>query len=142
MLCEAMSCEVLFWDGDESMSKFVKVKTQLRDLNLIKNALNDLKLNFQENANFVHTWSGFRGEVPLIVKVNHAQFGIRESATGDYEIIGDDMQMKVIQKELNQIQQRYAYHAVRKMTADAGFELVEEEVGRDQVIRLTVRRWS
>jgi hypothetical protein len=124
------------------MSKFVKVKTQLRDLNLIKHALDDLKLNYSENANFVHAWSGFRGTVPLVVKVNHAQFGLRGTDSGDYEVIGDDMQMNVIRKELNQLQQRYAYHAVRQATSEAGFELVEESVGKDQVIRLTVRRWS
>ena len=28
------------------MSKFVKVQTQLRDLNLVKHALDDLKLEF------------------------------------------------------------------------------------------------
>jgi hypothetical protein len=124
------------------MSKFVKVKTQLRDLNLIKHALDDLKLGYQENANFVHMWSGFRGQVPLLVKVNHAQFGLRETPSGEYEVIGDDMQMGVIRKELGQIQQRYAYHAVLQATAEAGFELVEENQGNDKVIRMTVRRWS
>jgi hypothetical protein len=124
------------------MSKFVKVKTQLREINLIKHALDDLKLTYSENANYVHTWSGFRGQVPLVVKVSHAQFGLRLTDSGEYEVIGDDMQMGVIRKELGQIQQRYAYHAVRQATAEAGFELVEENVGKDQVIRMTVRRWS
>jgi hypothetical protein len=124
------------------MSKFVKVQTQLRDLKLIKHALDDLKLDYVENTNFVHRWSGFRGEVPLVVKVKHAQFGLRPTSNGDYEILGDDMQMNVIRNEMQHIQQRYAYHAVRQATAEAGFELVEENVGRDQVIRMTVRRWS
>lgn len=124
------------------MSKFVKVQTQLRDLSLIKRALDDLNLTYQENAPFTHVWSGFRGQVPLVVKANHAQFGLRETPSGDYEVIGDDMQMKVIRKATEQLQQRYAYHAVRDATADAGFDVVEEKVGRDQVIRMTVRRWS
>jgi hypothetical protein len=124
------------------MSKFVKVQTQLRDLNLVKHALDDLKLAYTENTNFVHTWSGFRGQVPLVVKVRNAHFGLRPTDVGDYEVIGDDMQMSVIRPELQRIQQRYAYHAVRQATAEAGFELVEENVGRDQVIRMTVRRWS
>jgi hypothetical protein len=111
-------------------------------LNLIKHALEDLKLAYQENANFVHTWSGFRGQVPLVVKVHHAQFGLRETPSGEYEVIGDDMQMAVIRKELGQIQQRYAYHAVMQATSEAGFELVEENQGNDKVIRMTVRRWS
>jgi hypothetical protein len=50
--------------------------------------------------------------------------------------------MGVIRKELGQIQQRYAYHAVLQATAEAGFELVEENQGNDKVIRMTVRRWS
>jgi hypothetical protein len=124
------------------MSKFVKVQTQLRDLNLIKSALDDRKLTYAEDAHFVHTWSGFRGKVPLVVKVHHAQFGLRATESGEYEVIGDDMQMSVIRKELAHIQQRYAYHAVRQATTQAGFELVEENTGRDQVIRMTVRRWS
>ena len=124
------------------MSKFVKVQTQLRDLNLIKRALDDLNLAYNENANFTHVWSGFRGQVPLVVTVNHAKFGLRATPSGEYEVIGDDMHMKVIRKEMGQLQQRYAYHAVREATTTAGFELVEENVGRDQVIRMTVRRWS
>lgn len=124
------------------MSKFVKVQTQLRDLNLIKHALDDLKLTYNENANFVHRWSGFSGQVPLVVKVRSAQFGLRTTTAGDYEVIADDMQMPAIRPELARIQQRYAYHAVRQATSEAGFDLVEETTGRDQVIRLTVRRWS
>jgi hypothetical protein len=124
------------------MSKFVKVQTQLRDLALIKHALDDLKLSYQENAQFTHLWSGFRGQVPLVIQVRNAKFGLRATAAGDYELIGDDMQMPLIRRELTQVQQRYAYHAVLQATTEAGFNLVEEKTGRDQVIRLTVRRWS
>ena len=59
-----------------------------------------------------------------------------------YEAAGDDMQMKGIRATLEKVQQRYAYHTVLTEAAKAGFDLVEEETGRDNVIRLTVRRWS
>lgn len=124
------------------MSKFVKVQTQLRELALIKAALDDLRLDYQENANFTHMWSGFRGQVPLVVKLRGATFGLRTTDQGDYEVIADDMQMGTIRKELARIQQRYAYHAVVAATQAAGFDLVEETTGRDQVIRMTVRRWA
>jgi hypothetical protein len=124
------------------MSKFVKVQTQLRELSLIKRALDDLRLEYQENAHFNHLWSGFRGQVPVVVKVRGATFGLRTTDQGDYEVIGDDMQMAAIRKELARIQQRYAYHAVVEATQAAGFDLVEETTGRDQVIRMTVRRWA
>jgi hypothetical protein len=124
------------------MSKFVKVRTQLRDLNLIKQSLDDLKLAYSENANYAHVWSGFRGTVPLVVKVNHVQFGVRPTPSGEFEVIGDDMHMKFINQKLGELQQRYAYHAVRQATTGAGFDLIEETTGRDGVIRMTVRRWS
>jgi len=124
------------------MSKFVKVKTELRDLALIKQALDDLKIGYQENARYIHTWSGFAGKVPLVVKDKHVTFGLRTNEENSYEVIGDDMQMVQIRKTVGQVQQRYAYRKVIAETAKAGFELVDENTGRDQVIRLTVRRWA
>jgi hypothetical protein len=43
---------------------------------------------------------------------------------------------------LQQVQQRYAYHKVLAEVEQAGFALVEEQTGKDHVIRMTVRRWS
>jgi hypothetical protein len=124
------------------MSKFVRVQTALRDFTLIKRSLEDLKIGYQENAQFVHVWSGFKGKVPLLIKQKQAQFALRQQPDESYEVIGDDMQMAAIRKTMEQVQQRYAYHKVLTETAKAGFDLVEEKVGQDQVIRLTVRRWS
>lgn len=124
------------------MSKFVRVQTALRDFTLIKRSLEDLKIGYQENAQFVHVWSGFKGKVPLLIKQKPAQFALRQQPDESYEVIGDDMQMAAIRKTMEQVQQRYAYHKVLTETAKAGFDLVEEKVGQDQVIRLTVRRWS
>ncbi|MEZ4865306.1 MAG: DUF1257 domain-containing protein [Caldilineaceae bacterium] len=124
------------------MSKFVRVQTELRDLTFIKRALEDLKLEYRENATYVHHWSSFKGKVPLLIRQPRAEFGLRVGADESYEVIGDDMQMATIRKTMDQVQQRYAYHKVVDETAKAGFNLVEERVGQDQVIRLTVRRWS
>lgn len=124
------------------MSKFVKVNTELRDLNLIKRALDDLNMPYQENATFTHTWSRFSGRVPLVVRHNHVTFGLRESGEEKYEVIGDDMQLRQIRGHLDRIQQRYAYHKVLAETEKAGFTLVEEQTDRGNVVRLTVRRWQ
>jgi hypothetical protein len=127
---------------EEAMSKFVKVKTQLREFNYIKQALEDLKLEWQENATYCHVWSGHSEVVPLVIQASGAKFALRATPEGVYEVIGDDMQMKGVRATLERIQQRYAYHMVREETARAGFELVDEQAGRDGVVRLTVRRWS
>jgi hypothetical protein len=124
------------------MSKFVRVQTALRDFTLIKRSLDELKITYQEDARYVHTWSGFKGQVPLLITHQRVQFALRQDKDDTYEVIGDDMQMATIRKTMEQVQQRYAYHKVLDETAKAGFSLVEEKVGRDQVIRLTVRRWN
>jgi hypothetical protein len=124
------------------MSKFVRIKTELRELRLLKQALDDLKLDYQENQRYTHRWSGFSGEVALLVQARGATFAFRPTTEGAYEAIGDDMQLKAVQTHLNAIQQRYAYHKVLEETQAAGFALVEERTGRDGVIRLTVRRWA
>jgi hypothetical protein len=123
------------------MSKFVQIKTELRDLTLIKRAFDDLKIAYQEQAQYVHPYSGKRSAVPVLVRDKRATFGLRQTE-GAYEIIGDDMQMAQIRSMMAPVQQRYAYHKVLVETAKAGFSVVEEHTGRDQVIRLSVRRWQ
>lgn len=124
------------------MSKFVRIQTELRELALIKRALDDLTLSYQENQRYTHVWSGFTGQVPLVVQAKGAKFAFRATEEGVYEAIGDDMQMAAVRTNLNAIQQRYAYHKVVDEVAAAGFTLVEEQTGRDRVIRMTVRRWA
>ncbi|NJN84989.1 MAG: DUF1257 domain-containing protein [Caldilineaceae bacterium] len=124
------------------MSKFVRVKTELRELSFIKDALDDLKLGYAEDERYQHVWSGTTTEVPLLVRGPGATFGLRQGDDGAFEAVGDDMQMTAIRKNMARIQQRYAYHKVVSETEAAGFALVEEQVGQDEVIRLTVRRWS
>jgi len=124
------------------MSKFVQIKTELRDLALLKRALDDVKISYQENARYIHTYSGKSHEVPLLIKERRATFGLRADADGAYQILGDDMQIAQIRTLMQPVQQRYAYHKVLSETEKAGFSLVEEKTGTDQVIRLTVRRWN
>ncbi len=124
------------------MSKFVRVKTELRELALIKRALDDLSLPYTEDVEYTHVWSGFRQKTPLVVREQGAAYGFQLNADGVYEVLADDMQLGRIQKSLQAIRQRYAYHQVLTTVEQAGFDLVEERVGKDQVIRLTVRKWS
>lgn len=124
------------------MSKFVKIQTQLHDLKLLKRALDHLRVEYQENAVYKHVFSGFTGTLPLVVRHQHVTFGFRHTDDGPCEVVADDMQLRTIQPLLHQIHQQYALHKVLQETEAAGFSLVEQTTGKDQVIRLTVRRWS
>ena len=124
------------------MSKFVEIKTELRDLAMIKRSLDDLDLEYSEDAQYVHHWSGRRVQTPLLVKDGFVTFGLRADADGIYEVVGDDMQTHRINATIQRVQQRYAYHKVLVETERAGFTLVEEQIDADNVIRMTVRRWQ
>ncbi len=124
------------------MSKFVKVQTQLRDLALIKRSLDDLRLTYTEDAEYHHIYSGRREDVPLLVESGRLKFGLRKGEDDAYEVVADDMILAKIRVAMQEVQQRYAYHKVLDETEKAGFSLVEESVGQDQVIRMTVRRWN
>jgi hypothetical protein len=124
------------------MSKFVKIQTELRDLNMLKRSLNEVSLSYEEDALYTHRFSGFSGKLPLVVRKDHLVFGFRAREDGAFELVADDMQLRQIRPLLGQVQQRYAFHKILTEAEAAGFSLVEQTVGRDQVIRLTVRRWS
>lgn len=125
------------------MSKFVKIKTEFRDLALVKETLDDLKISYVEDERYNHVFSDFNEVVPLVFTLaQRAKFGLRRTDEDAYEVIGDDMQLGPLKKRMGEIQQRYAYRKVLRETAQAGFELVEEKTGNDDVIRMTVRRWQ
>ncbi len=80
--------------------------------------------------------------MPILISNGGSTFGLREDGDGVFEMVGDDMQMKRMRSLMDRVQQRYAYNKVLVETEVAGFSLVEETVGDDNVIRMTVRRWS
>jgi len=125
------------------MSKFVKVRTELRDLTMIKRALDDLELKYQEDADYRHGWSGASHAAEIVVKAGlFTSFGLRRNEEGVYEILGDSMGLSSQQDILQQLNQRYAYHKVLNEVGKAGFSLVEESTDRNKAIRLVVRRWA
>lgn len=123
------------------MSKFVKIRTELRDLQLVQRALDDVKVGYTSGGTFSHSFSGRNEQVALLVNAPGAHFGLCDVG-GRLELMADNAQMARIKPLLEQVTQRYAYHKVLADAALAGFELVEESTGADKVIRLTVRRWS
>lgn len=124
------------------MSKFVKIQTELREPQFVKQALDDLRLRHEQDAAYVHPYSRQRVQAAFVVHAPGADFALAPNREQVLELLGDDMQMAAVRSTLQKIQQRYAYHMVLAEAAKAGFDLVEEQTGRDQVIRMTVRRWA
>ena len=129
------------------MSHFTTVKTKIRDLQCLKQALEDLNYEYQEAEEGVQV-RGYLNQLEtadLCIKASNTyDIGVRSTVDG-YELLADwwgvETTRGVTEQEfVNQLTQRYAYHKVIKEVKARGFSLETEEEEQD-TIQLTVRKW-
>lgn len=129
------------------MSHFTRVKTQITDVEVLKRALSDLKYPYAENT-LVRGYQGKKEQAELVVRPGgDYDIGFVKGQDGNFQIVADwwgvhkDNGLKE-QAFLNPVMQRYAYHTVVEQVAKQGFSVVQESVGTDNTVKLTVRRWA
>ena len=127
------------------MSHFSQIKTQIRNLDSLKDALTELGIDWKPGPREVR---GYRGQThPAEVTIeqeNGYDIGFRWNGK-EYELVADLQywqQGLSVDWFLRQVTQRYAYQSVVKETARAGFQVTEQEKNQDGSIRLVVQRWS
>lgn len=127
------------------MSHFSQIKTQIRNLESLKEALTDLGINWKPGTREVR---GYRGQTHAaevtIEQDNGYDIGFKWNGK-EYELVSDLQywQQKLsVDGFLRQVTQRYAYHTVVKESTRAGFQVAEQQKNKDGSIRLVVQRWS
>ncbi len=129
------------------MSHFTTIKTQFVAAEPLKQALADLRAEFnlgeiRENA----AVSGYQGNITradLVVSTHNQGYDLGFRKQGEtYELVADWYGIRDIQQAqlAARLAQRYAYHAVKEKLDQQGFALVEEEVKQDKTIHLVLRR--
>ncbi len=125
------------------MSHFTKIKTKLIKKEHIVNALRDLGFQPKEGIVEIRGYNGIKTKVDVMAPTKNRGYDIGFKKDGEtFELVADWYGIDDINSEkfLEQVQQRYAYHAVTSRMAEQGFEVVEEENEEDKTIHLTVRR--
>ncbi|WP_373500172.1 DUF1257 domain-containing protein [Desulfococcus sp.] len=125
------------------MSHFTRMKTRIVKKEYLVKALSDLNFKVREGSVHIRGFGGQQTAVEVMAPTGNPGYDIGFLKTGDtYEMVADWYGIKDIQPQqlLNQVQQRYAYHAVMERMAQQGFEVVEEQSREDRTIHLTVRR--
>lgn len=125
------------------MSHFTRLQTKITDKELLKLALQDLKLKYVEGDVEIRGYGGQRMRVQLKVRVAGHDVGFIKN--GDvYDIVADWMTASGLNREefIRNLHQRYAYHAAKTKLEQQGFSLVAEEVQEDGGIRLVLRRMA
>ena len=127
------------------MSHFSQIKTQIRNIDSLKEALTELGIDWKQGPREVR---GYRGQTHnaevTIEQENGYDIGFRWTGK-EYELVADLQywqQDLSVEGFLRRVTQRYAYQTVVKETARAGFQVTEQQKNEDGSIRLLVQRWS
>jgi Protein of unknown function (DUF1257) len=127
------------------MSHFSQIKTQIRNLDSLKDALNDLEIDWKSGPRQVRGYRGQTHDAEVAIEQDNGyDVGFRWNGQ-EYELVADLQywqQNLSVEGFLRQITQRYAFHTVIKETASAGFQVAEQQKNEDGSIRLVVQRWS
>ena len=129
------------------MSHFSTVKTELRDLSSLVDALGDMGHSPRQGELQVR---GYRGQTVTaqlaVAQDNGSDIGFRWNAqTGSYELVTDlDLwqQPVPVERFLAQLNQRYALRSILAATAEEGFQVAEQTNSQDGSIELVVTRWA
>jgi hypothetical protein len=127
------------------MSHFSQIKTQIRNLESLKDALSDLGIDWRLVPREVGSYSGQTHPAEVsIEQENGYDIGFRWNGK-EYELVAD---LQYWQQDLSvdgflrQVTQRYAYQTVMKETTKVGFQVAEQQKNEDGSIRLVLQRWS
>ena len=129
------------------MSHFSTVKTELRQLDPLVQALKDMGYPPEQGERSVRGYQGQTVTADLAVTMQvGGDLGFRWNAqSGAYELVTDlDLwkQQIPIERFLAKLTQRYALNTVLAATANEGFQVAEQTQAQDGSIELVVTRWD
>ena len=122
------------------MSRIISIQTELRDIEILKACLENLNCQILHQATALRM-TGTQIPVQLLVHAPFGTIGFRQTSSGSYELIGDDMILNRQGEFINRLMQQYAYRKILKDAKAAGYNLVQEEMSEDNTIKLIVRKW-
>jgi len=126
------------------MSHFSQIKTQIRNLASLQAALTDLGIDWKAGPEQVRGYQGqTRNAEVAIEQENGYDIGFSWNGS-EYELVADLQfwqQAWSVDRFLQKVTQRYAFHTVMSETAKQGFHVTEQEQNQDGSIRLVVQRW-
>lgn len=122
------------------MSHFSKIRTELREEERLREALDDLGFKYELGGE-VGGYAGQRTRADIVIR-QEGGYDIGFVREGDtYKMVADLWGLKADKdKFLQQVTQRYAYRTVIGQARTEGFSVVDEEQLEDGSIRIVCER--
>jgi len=123
------------------MSHFTRVRTQLRNTDTVKQALENLGYPVTEGK--VRGYQGNLEQADLVVNVGTSyDVGFRKEGE-NVVMVADFWGLKINREQfLKQVSQKYAYLTIMQQAESQGWQSVTEEAQADGSIRLVMQRWA
>ena len=127
------------------MSHFSQIKTQIRNLPLLKSALSDLGMDWKSGPCQVRGYQGLTHTADVAIE-QHNGYDIGFAWNGvSYELVTDLQfwqQNSSVDRFVQQVTQRYAYNTILSEGEQQGFAVAKQQQRQDGTIRLVLQRWS
>jgi hypothetical protein len=126
------------------MSHFTKIKTKLYDRVTIEKSLSDLNIQWESGAEKIRGYKDQEHLADIVIRQNsNHDIGFKWN-NHEYELVTDLMfwdQTYSVDKFLNQVQQRYAFNLITKVSEEQHLQFVETENLEDGSIRLLLKKF-
>ena len=127
------------------MSHFTSIKTKLYDRATIEKSLSDLNIKWEKEISKVRGYKNQEEFADIVIRQNNNHDIGFKWVGKEYELVTDLMfwdQKYSVNKFLNQVNQRYAFNLITKVSEEQSFQYVEAENQQDGSIRLLLRKFK
>jgi len=126
------------------MSHFTKIKTKLYDRSTLERSLADLNIAWTAGSTVLKGFKNQEQQAEIVIRQdNNHDIGFQWNGS-EYELVADLMfwsQKYSVNKFINQINQRYAFNLITKVSGEQSYQFVESEKQQDGSVRLLLRKF-
>lgn len=123
------------------MSHFTTIKTQVKDLDLMKKVLDELKYDYEFNC-MIRNYYDNQTKVNLAINIgSEYAVGLKKNQDDIYEAIAD-WGMILNKQPWQKIMQNYSLEVVKQQAIAMGYEINTVEVNDNDEIRVVIEGWS
>ena len=129
------------------MSHFSTIKTQLKEVQPLIKALDNLGYTVNQEEKFVKGYQGKFTAVDISMNLpNDTKVGFKwDNNSNAYELVTDLDLWKFelpVERFISKVTQRYAYETIISKTKDDGYQIVEQKNQNDGSIELVLTKWE
>ena len=129
------------------MSHFSRIKTSIREIDLLKKSLVNLNLVWEEKEQLIEGYQGETHKVNLVIRQeNNIDIGFEKTKDNSYQLVADLAfwdQPTSVDAFLDSLHKEYALTTVLKETKKQGFEKISQTTNQQNgEVVLIVEKWN